>query len=48
MLCLDQKKKPGPKTIKNYNAFHLELKVETSFGLEEAYLENKLILLKML
>lgn len=48
MLCLDQKKKPGLKTIKNYNAFHLELKVETSFGLEEAYLENKLILLKML
>lgn len=48
MLCLDLRKKPGLKTIKNYNAFHLELKVEISFGLEEAYLENKLILLKML
>jgi hypothetical protein len=47
MSCLDLKKKLGLKIIKIYKAFHLELKMETNFGLEEVYLESKLILLKM-
>ena len=47
MSCLDLKKKLGLKIIKTYKAFHLGLKMETNFGLEEVYLESKLILLKM-
>jgi hypothetical protein len=48
MLCLDLKKKLGLKTIRIYRVSHLESKTEINFGLEEAYLENKSILLKML
>lgn len=48
MSCLDLKKKHGLRIIKICKAFHLGLKMETNFGLEEAYLESKLISLKML
>lgn len=48
MSCLDLRKKHGLIIIKIYKAFHLGLKMETNFGLEEVYLESKLISLKML
>lgn len=48
MSWLDLREKLGLKIIKIYNAYLLELKVEISFGLEEVYSENKLLLLKIL